>query len=131
MVKLRRLTEKEKLPGREIFSLTLFFIQFKIMEKSYPSLSVAIANLQKEGFTEDFNLYSAGVENKNRKTRCPAGDLEVLKYYRFEGMTNPDDNAVLYVIETKTGEKGLLVDAYGAYSGNISQEMINKLRITH
>ena len=31
----------------------------------------------------------------------------------------------------RSGEKGLLVDAYGAYSGQISQEMIQKLKIEH
>ena len=46
-------------------------------------------------------------------------------------MTNPGDNSVLYVINTDSGEKGLLVDAYGAYSGQISQEMIQKLKIEH
>jgi hypothetical protein len=53
----------------------------------------------------------------------------VVKYYRFEGDSNPDDNTVLYVIETSRGEKGLLLDAYGAYSGNVSNEMIHKLKM--
>jgi hypothetical protein len=44
-------------------------------------------------------------------------------------MSNPGDNTILYVIETTSGEKGLLVDAYGMYSGNVSREMIEKLKI--
>ncbi|MCM5663917.1 phosphoribosylpyrophosphate synthetase [Galbibacter mesophilus] len=99
------------------------------MEKSYTSLSVAIENLKKEGYTEDFNLCDAGVENKSKKKVHKAEELEVVKHYRFEGMTNPGDNSVLYVIETSDGDKGLLVDAYGAYSGNVSKELIEKLRI--
>ena len=39
----------------------------------------------------------------------------MIKFYRFEGMSDLDDNMVLNVIETSAGEKGLLVDAYGAY----------------
>lgn len=101
------------------------------MEKSYTSLSIAINALQQEGFVEDYNLCDAGIENKNRKTVHLAETLNVVKYYRFEGKTNPADNTVLYVIETNTGEKGLLVDAYGAYSGNISLEMVRKLKIEH
>ncbi len=101
------------------------------MDNSYPSLSVAIQKLQEEGYSEDYNLHSAGVENKNRKTIHPASDLNVIKYYRFEGMSNPADNTVLYVIETSNGHKGLLVDAYGAYSGNIPRDLLDKLRITH
>jgi hypothetical protein len=100
-----------------------------IMENSYSSLSVAIQALQAEGFTEDFNLCHAGVENKSRKTIHPPSELDVIRYYRFEGMSNPDDNTVLYVITTASGEKGLLVDAYGAYAGNIPNELLEKLII--
>lgn len=39
----------------------------------------------------------------------------MIKFYRFAGMSDPDDNMVLNVIETSAGDKGLLVDAYGAY----------------
>ncbi|MDC6405094.1 MULTISPECIES: phosphoribosylpyrophosphate synthetase [Maribacter] len=99
------------------------------MEKSYISLSEAINDLKKEGYTEDFNLCDAGIENKAKKRIHTAVDLNVVKYYRFEGETNPDDSTILYVIETSNGGKGLLVDAYGVYAGNVSREMIEKLRI--
>ena len=46
-------------------------------------------------------------------------------------MTDPGDNTILYLIETKGGVKGLLVDAYGADQSVVSSEMIQKLRITH
>lgn len=101
------------------------------MDHAYTSLSVAIENLQREGYSEDFNLCNAGIENKSKKTVHPASDLKVVKYYRFEGKSNPADNTVLYVIETSSGEKGLLVDAYGVYSGHVPKEMLEKLRITH
>jgi hypothetical protein len=99
------------------------------MENSYISLSEAIKALQREGYTEDFNLCDAGVENKNKKSIHNATELDVIKYYRFEGMSSPDDNTILYVIETTSGEKGLLVDAYGVYSGNVFREMIEKLKM--
>ncbi|MDC6352496.1 phosphoribosylpyrophosphate synthetase [Zeaxanthinibacter sp. PT1] len=101
------------------------------MDKTYTSLSVAISALQEEGYTEDFNLSDDGLENKKRKTVHPADELDVVKHYRFEGMSNPADNTVLYVIETKSGEKGLLVDAYGAYSGQMPKGMVDKLKIDY
>tara|TARA_B100001146_G_C16201073_1_gene444694 strand:- start:13975 stop:14427 length:453 start_codon:yes stop_codon:yes gene_type:complete len=103
----------------------------KNMENSYSSLSVAIEALQKEGYTVDFNLVEEGVEAKSLKNTWKAGDLEVVRYYRFEGMTNPGDNTILYLIETNDGNKGLLVDAYGADTGPVSKEMIDKLKIQH
>lgn len=53
----------------------------------------------------------------------------MIKFYWFEGMSDLDDNMVLNVIETSAGDKGQLVDANGAYSGNIPKDIIDKLRI--
>ncbi|MGO3183480.1 MAG: phosphoribosylpyrophosphate synthetase [Aequorivita sp.] len=101
------------------------------MKNSYSSLSVAIQDLQDHGFTEDFNLVGEGIESKNLKRKWKAGDLDVVKFYRFEGMSNPGDNTILYLIETHDGQKGLLVDVYGADQGEISPEMIQKLKLHH
>lgn len=101
------------------------------MKTGYSSLSVAIDDLQKKGYTEDFTLVAEGIESKALKRKWNAGELEVVDYYRFEGMSNPSDNTILYLIETRGGEKGLLVDVYGADIGEISPEMIKKLKITH
>ncbi len=101
------------------------------MKNTYSSLSKAIEDLKDKGYDTDFNLVDDGIESKALKKTWNAGQIEVEEAFRFEGMTNPGDNSVLYVINTHSGEKGLLVDAYGAYSGQISQEMIQKLKIDH
>lgn len=101
------------------------------MKNTYSSLSVAIEDLQRKGYDTDFNLVDEGIESKHLKKTWDAGQIEVENAFRFEGMTNPGDNSVLYVINTHDDIKGLLVDAYGAYSGQISKEMIEKLRIEH
>ncbi len=101
------------------------------MKNSYSSLSVAIQDLQKKGFTEDFNLVAEGIESKNLKKKWKAGELEVIKFYRFEGMSDPGDNTILYLIETKSGLRGLLVDAYGADQSVVSSAMIQKLKMHH
>ncbi len=101
------------------------------MKKSYSSLSVAIGDLQNKGFTEDFNLIAEGIESKSLKREWKAGELEVIKFYRFKGMSDPGDNTILYLIETQDGRRGLLVDVYGAERGEISSKMIKKLSIRH
>ena len=97
------------------------------MKEGYLSLSVAIQDLQEKGFNEDFNLVAEGIESKSLKKKWKAGELDVIKFYRFEGMSDPGDNTILYLIETTDGRKGLLVDVYGADQGEISPEMIKKL----
>ncbi|MGB3776363.1 MAG: phosphoribosylpyrophosphate synthetase [Leeuwenhoekiella sp.] len=101
------------------------------MKNIYDTLSEAIEALQEKGYKTDFNLVDEGIESKELKKNWSAGQIEVEEAFRFEGMSNPDDNSVLYVINTHDDIKGLLVDAYGAYSGQISKEMIEKLKIEH
>ncbi|WP_121667963.1 phosphoribosylpyrophosphate synthetase [Mesonia aquimarina] len=97
--------------------------------KDYGTLSEAINKLKEEGYSHDFNLLDEHLENKKDKERYTAKEFDVDKVLRFEGMSNPDDNSVLYAITTSNGKKGVLTDAYGVYSGQVSKEMIEKLKI--
>jgi hypothetical protein len=101
------------------------------MKDGYSTLSVAIADLQRLGYNVDFNLVADGFISKSLKKEWKVGECHVVKYYRFEGMTNPGDSSILYVIETEDGDKGLLVDNYSAKGSNLSPEMIKKLKIDH
>lgn len=95
----------------------------------YDTLSQAIADLQSQGYTENLTFCEAGLENRQKACVYPAAELHVRHFFRFEGQTNPDDSSILYAIETSDGHKGLLVDAYGAYSGSIPPEILKKLKI--
>tara|TARA_R100000935_G_C2718062_1_gene116802 strand:+ start:186 stop:506 length:321 start_codon:yes stop_codon:yes gene_type:complete len=96
--------------------------------KDYGTLSQAINILKlEEGYEYDFNLMDEKIELKSEATTYGVNDFEVDKVLRFEGMSNPDDNAILYCIHTKDGKKGTLVDGYGISGGQISKEMMAKL----
>ena len=66
-----------------------------------------------------------------QKTFRP-GEVKIVHFFRFEGESNPDDNSILYSIETNDGGRGTLKDAYRIYSDsqvtNFMQqvEVINK-----
>ena len=45
-------------------------------------------------------------------------DLTIVKTYRFEGMSDPGDNSVLYLVLDEHGTLGYIMDAYGTYSDN-------------
>ncbi|OUS11630.1 phosphoribosylpyrophosphate synthetase [Nonlabens dokdonensis] len=98
------------------------------MKTAYDTVTEATEDLQKKGYTIDFDLVEDGVHSKELKKEWKAGEIEVVEFYRFEGMTNPGDNMILYALECKDGNKGLLLDAYGADVA-ISREMIEKLKM--
>lgn len=85
-------------------------------------LSDRVNKAMKNGYTDNMKMTKQGlyVESKD-KTYTPA-DVKIIDFYRFEGPSDPADNAIMYVIETPDGGKGVLVDAYGAYA----DEHVNK-----
>lgn len=96
--------------------------------KDYGTLSQAINKLKlEEGYEHDFNLLDEKIELKAKKETFGVEEFEVDKVLRFEGMSNPDDNAILYAITTTNNRKGILVDGYGITSGQVSKEMLKKL----
>ena len=96
---------------------------------SYDTLSEAMTDLKKRGYTIDFNLsFDRIICHETPITLMPA-EFEIVEVYRFEGETNPSDSSILYAIESKHGDKGVLVNAYGVYSDSVSDEMVKKLVI--
>lgn len=98
------------------------------MKKSYDTLSEAIRDLQRRGYTYDFNLKPHCLECASLNLQIHPEDFEIGEVHRFEGMSSTDDNSILYAITAKDGINGTLVDAYGVYAENISEEMRKKLR---
>lgn len=88
------------------------------------SLSEVVSSLKKEGHKLDFQVKNGLLEilNDPKQRKIHPEETSLLKSYRFEGMTNPSDNAILYLIRIRTGESGTLVNAYGSqYSDEINQ----------
>jgi hypothetical protein len=96
--------------------------------RSYETLSEGINDLIKRGYSLDFNMSQNCIECKSIDRVYHPEDFEIVEFYRFEGMSNPDDSSILYAIDAGNGLKGTLVDAYGMYSDALSFEMMQKLK---
>lgn len=82
-----------------------------------------------EGYEEDFNLLDKKMNTEAEKKEFLDQDFVVDEVYRFEGPSNPGDEAILYAISTSSGRKGVLVDGYDYSSGQISEELLKKLNL--
>ncbi|WP_029033412.1 hypothetical protein [Salinimicrobium terrae] len=80
-----------------------------------------------EGYEEDFNLLDEELKSKEKREEFLSQDFVVDEVYRFEGPSNPGDQATLYAITTSSGRKGVLVDGYNYTSGQISEVLLKKL----
>lgn len=96
--------------------------------KNYDTLSEAVNDLQQRGYSYNFNIVPHCIQCVAIDLELHPEDFEVDEVHRFEGMSSTDDNSILYAISSKKGVKGILIDAYGVYAENISEEMRRKLR---
>jgi hypothetical protein len=76
------------------------------------------------GYKENFQASKDGLKSLETSRHYKPEEIHVMNFYRFEGITDPGDMSVLYVIQTDDGAKGTLVDAYGTYSDeNVAKVM--------
>ena len=98
--------------------------------KAYDTVTGALQDLKLRGFTIDFNIAFDKIICSKNETILNPHEFEIVEVYRFEGDSNPDDEDVVYAIESKDGKlKGSMTSAYGTYAYPISNEMIQKLAI--
>ncbi len=95
--------------------------------RDYQNMVEALNDLKKRGFENDFNLKPFCLECASLQLQLHPEEFEIKEVYRFEGMSDPSDNSVLYAIESNQGIKGVLVDAYGMYAEALTSEMAGKL----
>ena len=100
------------------------------------SLSSCLEKMIADGYTDDFKALDEGLKSLRTEKIYQPDEVTVDNYYRFEGISDPDDMSILYVISTNDGVKGTLVDAYGTYASQevnefmLAVENINKKVIT-
>jgi ABC-type phosphate transport system substrate-binding protein len=85
----------------------------------YATVSKALDELNENGFTYDFNLHEQDIAKNPQK-------YEIKHVYRYEGNTDPGDEAVVYGIQSKSGKKGVFVAGFAANSiSDAAQILIN------
>ena len=88
------------------------------------TLKEVLDELKKRGQDKEFHMNGESLTLDDKRLYQPT-DLTIVKTYRFEGDSNPDDASILYLIETNDGITGFVIDAYGVYS-NAETEKHNR-----
>lgn len=93
----------------------------------YATVSEAINKLREQGFVTDFNLDENCIVCNTEKFEFE--DLEIVDIYRYEGDSDPSDEAIVYAVESKSGLKGVLVNGYGVSADPKTARIISKIPI--
>jgi hypothetical protein len=96
---------------------------------TYDTMTAAVTGLRERGYSLDFNLHENCLICND--SRFHVEDFEITEVYRFEGDTDPADEAIVYGIESKSGQKGILVNGFGISADSLSSDMAKKLSFHH
>lgn len=99
-------------------------------------LEKLVHKLEEQGYTDQYKVEKGKLSDLTNNKKYKPKDVKAVNFYRFEGISNPDDTSILYAIETSDGRKGTLIDAYGLYSDDetgafLQQVDINKKTSRH
>ena len=88
----------------------------------YATVSKALEELKNKGFTTDFNRCEDRIKNHGE-------DFEIVHIYRYEGQSDPGDEATVYGIQAKDGEKGVFVLGDLSFSEKSASRTLYELSI--
>jgi hypothetical protein len=92
------------------------------------TLSEAMESLVRRGFTEHFGVRGDQLRGFESGKTFGFQDVIIRHYDRFEGVSDPDDMAILYALESSSGIHGTLVDAFGVYSNPAISAFLARVR---
>jgi hypothetical protein len=100
----------------------------KLAPTNMTSLLDCIRLAQQDGFRLQFQITEQGLHDvANDKRFYQPEQITVINFYRFEGASDPSEIAILYLLQTSDGEKGVLTDAYGAYADPLVGAFMEKV----
>ena len=99
--------------------------QFAKHEKNY------IKKYEEDGYVSSFHIKEGKLINNETKNEYTPKDVKIVAEHRYEGMSNPSDMSILYVIETSKDEKGTVLLGYGPNADLDAAEFFNNIPKTN
>lgn len=86
----------------------------------YATVTKALEELKEKGYTVDYNIEESKIINN-------PSDFEIQHIYRYEGESDPGDEATVFGIQSVNGEKGVFVAGLNAYTDKSAAMVLNDL----
>ncbi|MFB9055820.1 hypothetical protein ACFFU9_03610 [Mariniflexile ostreae] len=95
--------------------------EFAKHEKDY------IERYKEKGYISNFYIKNELLINSVTKIEYTPKDIYIVAEHRYEGMSNPDDMSILYILETNQDEKGTFLMAYGPTADSETSAFFNSI----
>lgn len=86
-----------------------------------------MADLANQGFIHNFRIEANRLVSNESKQSFSADEVNLVEHYRFEGESDPGDASILYTLETISGEKGTVINTYGAGADLETHEFLEQI----
>ncbi len=95
----------------------------------YETVARAVEDLGRRGFTEGLRVIDGRFRAIGSGEPVRTEDLVIREVHRVEGVSDPDDMAIVYGIESRRGLKATVVDAFGVYSDPALSALLDRVAI--
>ncbi|SKA18492.1 hypothetical protein [Sediminibacterium ginsengisoli] len=85
------------------------------------TLTRVLERLKERNMDLEFRWSPEGFSTGDQNFYQP-GELEIIRVFRFEGITDPADMCIVYLLLACDGRIGYSLNAYGAYSDHDDEE---------
>ena len=99
-------------------------------EDRMQTVAGALAQFVERGYRQEMAVKAGRLQVDGTDRTYRPDEVVVQDYWRFEGVSDPGDEAVVYAIETTDGMKGTLVDAYNTYADPSIGEFLRAVATT-
>ncbi|QDO92626.1 hypothetical protein FNB79_01050 [Formosa sediminum] len=72
-----------------------------------------IKQYQNKGYRANYQIVDGALIDLETKEKFKPEQVKVVAEHRYEGMSNPSDMSILYVLETPTASKGTFLTGFG------------------
>jgi hypothetical protein len=99
---------------------------------NYDTVSEAVSDLLKRGYTATFNCDENQQCEVCKSLSCSlsAKYFKIDEVHRFEGITDPADQTIVYAISSKKFKvKGIVVNGYGIYADDLTAKIVQNLQL--
>jgi hypothetical protein len=105
------------------------YTEHSLIGSSTPSgsLATAVEDLARRGYTEEFIVDGGRLRARETGRTFEPEELVIREHHRFEGTSDPDDMSIVYAIESPSGDRGTLVDAFGVYADPAVSAVVRRI----
>ncbi len=94
----------------------------------YSTMVEATNDLNQRGYHHTFKFDDHRLICLQNKKEYNSEQVVIDEQYRFEGMTNPSDNSIVFAVNCNDQIKGTVVSAYGPYANAALMQFMDDLK---